>query len=122
MLVRINQLIPVQASKDESIGTEKLSWDTSKSEFKRTSFHHRQQKRNRLPMKLMDSQKKLGILAHAQTGPFFTSHSVKGLGTRLVVIMTNPCIIIDTIDYVQGIGNGPINPLHPCPKPNTFST
>ena len=29
---------------------------------------------------------------------------------------------IDTIDYVQGIGNGPINPLHPCPKPNTFST
>ena len=30
-------------------------------------------------------------------------------------------IIIDTIDYVQGIGNGPINPLHPCPKPNTFS-
>ena len=32
------------------------------------------------------------------------------------------CSIIDTIDYVQGIGNGPINPLHPCPKPNTFST
>ena len=29
---------------------------------------------------------------------------------------------IDTIDYVQGIENGPINPLHPCPKPNTFST
>ena len=29
---------------------------------------------------------------------------------------------IDTIDYVQGIGNGPINHLHPCPKPNTFST
>ena len=22
--------------------------------------------------------------------------------------------------YVQGIGNGPINPLHPCPKPNTI--
>ena len=29
---------------------------------------------------------------------------------------------IDTIDYVQGIGNGPINPLDPCPKPNTLST
>ena len=28
---------------------------------------------------------------------------------------------IDTIDYEQGIGNGPINPLHLCPKPNTFS-
>ena len=36
---------------------------------------------------------------------------------------SSPAInIIDTIDYVQGIGNGPINPLHPCPKPNTFST
>ena len=22
---------------------------------------------------------------------------------------------------VQGIGNGPINPLHPCSKPNAFS-
>ena len=31
-------------------------------------------------------------------------------------------LAIDTIDYVQGIGNGPIDPLHPCPKPNTFST
>ena len=31
----IGQLISVQASKDESIGTEKLSWDISKSEFKR---------------------------------------------------------------------------------------
>ena len=29
--------------------------------------------------------------------------------------------VIDTIDYIQGIGNGPINPLHLCPKPNTFS-
>ena len=29
--------------------------------------------------------------------------------------------IIRTIDYVQGIGNRPINPLHPCPKPDAFS-
>ena len=76
MLVRIHQLIPVQASKDESIGTEKLSWDISKSEFERTSFHCRQIKRNRL---LTDSQKKLRILAHV---PFLHLSFTKGPGDK----------------------------------------
>ena len=41
---------------------------------------------------------------------------------KTIIIGPRLYIGIDTIDYVQGIGNGPINPLHPCPKPNTFST
>ena len=41
--------------------------------------------------------------------------------TCVCLYVCGSCGGIDTIDYVQGIGNGPINPLHLCPKPNTFS-